>query len=62
MSRTQNRIRDHFNFGVKYVWVIDPVERRAWIYTGSESREVLDGILCAGDPEITVSLSDLFPE
>jgi len=62
MSRMQRRIREYFAFGVKYVWVIDPEERRAWIYTGSEIREATDGILRTSDPEIIVPLAEVLPE
>lgn len=66
MSRMQSKIRDHFIFDVTYVWVIDPQERRGWIYTGPHgsiiSREAVDGILRTSDPEITVPLAEIFPE
>jgi len=62
MSRMQRRIREYFAFGVKYVWVIDPEERRAWIYTASEIREATDGILRTSDPEIIVPLAEVLPE
>jgi len=61
MTRMQTKIRDYFNFGVKYVWVIDPRERRGWVYSGVESREAVDGILRTSDPEITVALADILP-
>lgn len=57
-TRVERKIQDYFAFGVKYVWVIDPQERRGWIYTGTESREVLDGVLRTEDPEITVFLNE----
>ncbi len=62
MSRMQTKIREFLNFGVKFVWLIDPKERRAWIYTGTESREVTDGILRTSDPEIAVPLAEVLPE
>jgi len=61
MSRMEKKIRDYFTFGVKYVWVIDPQERRGWVYTGAESREALDGMLRTADPEIAVALADILP-
>ena len=33
VSQMQERIDDYLKFGVRYVWVIDPRTRRAWIYT-----------------------------
>lgn len=62
LSRMQRRIRDYLEFGVRFVWLIDPMERRAWIYSGTQIREALDGILRTSDPEITVPLSEVLPE
>ena len=60
MSRMQQKIDDYLAFGVRYVWVIDPQTRKAWIYTPDEIREVRDGVLRTENPGITVPLGDLF--
>jgi Uma2 family endonuclease len=60
MSRMQQKIDDYLTFGVRYVWVVDPQTRKAWIYTSEGSREVRDGILRTEDPEILVPLDALF--
>jgi Uma2 family endonuclease len=62
ISRMQRKLRDYFNFGVKYVWVIDPQERRGWIHTRAESREAVDGLLRTSDPEIVLPLDEVLPE
>ena len=62
MSAVQRRIRDYLTFGVKFVWVIDPQERRGWVYTGADSHEPADGTLRTSDPEILLPLSEIFPE
>jgi hypothetical protein len=40
--------------------VIDPQTRKAWVYTFDLIREVRDGQLRTGSPDITVALGDLF--
>jgi len=60
MSRMQVRIKDYLAFGVRYVWVVDPEAREAWVYTAEGMREVRDGILRTENPEITVPLAEVF--
>jgi len=59
ISRTQEKIADYLRFGVRYVWLVDPHEHRAWIYTADGIREVRDGILRTADPEFTVPLAEV---
>ena len=58
----QEKIDDFLRFGVRYVWVINPRNRRAWVYTTDGSREVKDGILRTSDPDLELKLAELFPE
>jgi Uma2 family endonuclease len=59
-ARVQDRIDDYLNFGVRYVWVINPQSRRAWVYTTDGSREIKDGILRTENPAIEVPLAEVF--
>jgi Uma2 family endonuclease len=59
LSRMQEKIDDYLRFGVRFVWVIDPYERKAWIYTPDEIREVRDGLLRTADPEWIVPLAEV---
>jgi Uma2 family endonuclease len=59
VSRMQDRIDDYFRFGVRFVWLIDPRARRAWIYTQDQIREVRDGLLRTADPEWIVPLTEV---
>ena len=60
MARVQDRIDDYLKFGVRYVWVINPENRRVWVSTHAGSTEVKDGILRTEDPSLTVSLAEVF--
>ncbi len=60
MSRMQDRIDDYLNFGVRYVWVIDPSAFRAWVYAKGRIEEVKQGTLWTEDPRLEVPLTELF--
>jgi Uma2 family endonuclease len=61
-DRMQEKIDDFLNFGVRYVWVINPRNRRAWVYTTDGSREAKDGVLRTENPGLEIKLAELFPE
>ena len=56
----QRRIDDYLKFGVPYVWVFDPTERRVWTYRVNGNSEVTDGFLRTENPSIEVSLAEVF--
>ena len=60
MTRMQERIADYLSFGVRYVWVIDPRTRRAWIYTPGHMQEAADGFLRTENPGIVMPLDEIF--
>jgi len=60
VSRLNERLSDYFQMGVRYVWVLDPLTRRAYCYTPGEMHEVLDGILRTQNPDIAVPLEEVF--
>jgi Uma2 family endonuclease len=53
------RIDDYLAFGVRYVWVINPENRRAFVYTAGNVHEAKDGVLTTTDPEIRLNLAEL---
>jgi Uma2 family endonuclease len=57
-GRMQQRISDYLNFGVRYVWVIDPRSRKAFIYGPSGISEVTDTLETEG-PAIRIRLQDV---
>ena len=59
MAEMQERIDDYLDFGVRYVWLINPRKRRAFIYSNEGVQEVKDGILHTSNPDIRVNLAEL---
>jgi Uma2 family endonuclease len=59
MMEMQERIDDYLNFGVRYVWLLHPRTRRAFVYTLGTVHEVKDGMLRIDDPDICVPLAEL---
>jgi Uma2 family endonuclease len=60
VSRVQKRITDYLAFGVRYVWVLDPVKKQAFVYTDSENHDVTDGVLRTENPAIEIPLDQIF--
>jgi Uma2 family endonuclease len=56
------KIADYLNYGVRYVWVLDPQTRKAFAYTDSGMQEVKDGFLRTENPAIEIPLSAIFEE
>jgi Uma2 family endonuclease len=59
VDEMQERVDDYLSFGVRYVWVINPRSRHAYIHTSEGVREVRDGVLTTKDPDISVALESL---
>jgi Uma2 family endonuclease len=55
----EEKINDYLEFGVPYIWVINPETRRAYVHTLEGSHEVTDGVLRAESAEIDVPLSQI---
>jgi Uma2 family endonuclease len=60
MSEMLVKVNDYLAFGIRYVWVLDPLTRRAQIYDASGVHDMKDGMLWTSDPEILVPLDQLF--
>jgi Uma2 family endonuclease len=58
VSRTNQRMIDYLNFGVPYVWLIDPETRKAWRCTPGAMVEVTE--LRSENPTMVVPLDQLF--
>lgn len=59
VAEMQDRIDDYLKFGVRYVWLMNPRNRRTSVYRADGVEEVSDGVLTTKDPEIRVPLSEL---
>ena len=55
----QDRIRDYLDFGVRYIWLIDPATRLTFVHTAEGIQEVRNGVLSTNNPDIRVALFDL---
>jgi Uma2 family endonuclease len=62
MIRLNQKLWDYFQMGVRYLWVLDPLSKRAFCYTPGEMHEVLDGVLRTNNPDLEVPLADAFEE
>jgi len=58
LSEMRDRVQDYLQFGVAYVWIIDPATRKAYRCTPGAMTEVTE--LRTEDPEIAVPLVVLF--
>ena len=56
----QVKIGDYLDFGVQYIWLLDPASKTAAIYISTGITMVTDGVLRTSDPEIELPLSELF--
>jgi Uma2 family endonuclease len=59
-SDLQEKIDDYLEFGVPYVWTVDPRRRLGSIHTANGSHEPKDRILHTHNPDINASLDHLF--
>jgi Uma2 family endonuclease len=57
--RVQQRLADYLAFGVPNIWIIDPWNRLAFVYTKTGMREVHDA-LETGNLKIRMPLTEIF--
>lgn len=60
ISRVNARIQDFLEFGVPVVWLIDPVERRLWIYRPDLTIVEARGSVKLDGTSIEVPFSEIF--
>ena len=61
MKRVQQRIDDYLGLGVRYVWVLDPSNRRAYVATAETGlRETRETVLKTESPVLELPLDELF--
>lgn len=59
LVRLQPKIQEYLAYGVEWVWVIDPDERRALSYSPADPGGVLVDELRTKNPDLTIPLADL---
>lgn len=62
MRYMQQKIDEYLDFGVPYIWIINPWIRKGYIVTQAGMVEAKSGVLDTDDPDISVPLSELFVE
>jgi Uma2 family endonuclease len=60
MQYMLEKIDDYLSFGVPYVWIINPRNRKGYVVTSEGMFEAKSGILETKDPAISVPLAVLF--
>lgn len=61
LPRLQVRIKDYVAMGVAYIWVIDPLRRKAY-YGSNEGFEPVSGSLAVPGTSIAIPLEEVFAE
>jgi Uma2 family endonuclease len=59
MRAIMGRIQDYLAMSVPVCWIVDPIDRVAWIAESNGLHDVKDGVLRAG--HISLPLSDIWP-
>ena len=54
------KIQDYLDFGVRFVWIIDPGKRTGQVYSDARSDPDVDDLLWTEDPDIRLRIDSLF--
>ncbi len=60
MNRMSKKIADYLAYGVRYVWILNPKTREAFVHTNSGVHPVTDGALRTENPTIEIRLNEIF--
>ena len=60
ISRMNVRIQDYLDFGVPAVWLVDPQERREWIYRSDGMQEATGNSIRVDGTSIEVPRTEIF--
>jgi len=61
MIRVQEKVQEYLAHGVEYVWLIDPDERQAIVYSKQTPEGRVEEMLRTQDPDIEIPLSSVLP-
>ncbi|MGH7247756.1 MAG: Uma2 family endonuclease, partial [Pseudomonadota bacterium] len=59
MSRMQPKVKEYLSIGAEWVWVIDPEERKAIVYSAADPLGTLTGTLTTENPRIELPLEEI---
>ena len=60
LSRVNARIKEYLDFGVPAVWLIDPEEKKVWIYRQTGMEEASGNAIRVDGTDLDVPLSAIF--
>jgi Uma2 family endonuclease len=60
LSRINARIKEYLDFGVPAVWLVDPEEKKIWIYRQTGMEEASGNTLRVDGTEVEIPLSEIF--
>jgi len=61
MVRVQAKVQEYLELGVEYVWLIDPDERQAIVYSRQAPAGRVEGVLRTQNPDIEIELPTVLP-
>jgi Uma2 family endonuclease len=62
MSRIMNVVRDYLSMGVPTVWVLDPLEKKAYVAEGAVALREASGSIATADGRVTLELDEVFSD
>lgn len=60
MVRMLPRIQDYLSIGVEWLWIIDPIEQSAIVYSQTNPQGAVCDVLRTENPEIAIPVADAF--
>jgi len=60
LSRVNARIKEYLDFGVPVVWLVDPEERKVWIYRQTGMEEASGNTIRVDGTELELPLAEIF--
>lgn len=59
VTRMLPKVREYLASGTEFVWVIDPVDERAMVFSAEEPGGVLAEVLTTRNPDVAIALRDV---
>jgi Uma2 family endonuclease len=62
MSRVMNVVQDYLSMGVPTVWVLDPLEKKAYVADAAVGFREVTGAIATTGQQVTLTLEEIFSE